>query len=43
MTAKNPESTYACVNHGEAVCPEDIVNRSICVDGDIGDVIKVLK
>lgn len=43
MTAKNPESTYACVNYGEAVCPEDIFNRSICVDGDIGDVIKAMK
>lgn len=43
MTAKNPESTYACVNYGEAICPDDILNRSICVDGDIGDVIKALK
>lgn len=43
MTAKNPESIYACVNYGEAICPEDILNRSICVDGDIGDVIKALK
>lgn len=42
-TAKNPESIYACVNYGEAICPEDILNRSICVDGDIGDVIKALK
>ncbi len=22
MTAKDPEAVYACVNDGEAVCPE---------------------
>lgn len=42
MTAKNLGSAYACVNYGEAICPENILNRSICVDGDIGDVIKAL-
>ena len=39
MTAQNPEATYACVNYGEAVCPEQIVDRSICVDGDIGEAL----
>ena len=42
MTAKNPDATYACVNYGEAVCPEDIRNQSICIDGDIGQVIEEL-
>lgn len=42
MTAKNPNATYACVNYGEAVCPEDIKNQSICIDGDIGQVIEEL-
>ncbi|MBR1856265.1 MAG: Sir2 silent information regulator family NAD-dependent deacetylase [Oribacterium sp.] len=42
MTAKNPEATYACVNYGEAVCPEDIRKQSICIDGDIGQVIEEL-
>ena len=42
MTAKNPETTYACVNYGEAVCPEDIRKQSICIDGDIGQVIEEL-
>lgn len=42
MTAKNPDATYACVNYGEAVCPEDIKNQSICIDGDIGQVIEEL-
>ena len=43
MTAKNPDATYACVNYGEAVCPEDIREQSICIDGDIGQVIEELR
>ena len=39
MTADNPDATYACVNYGEAVCPEDIREQAICIDGDIGTVI----
>ena len=38
-----PEATYACVNYGEAVCPEDISEQSICIDGDIGQVIEELR
>ena len=40
MTAKNPDATYACVNFGEAVCPENIREQTICIDGDIGTVIE---
>jgi NAD-dependent SIR2 family protein deacetylase len=42
MTEKNPEAVYACVNDGEAFCPEQIKDRSICVDGDIGEVLAYL-
>lgn len=42
MAARNPDATYACVNYGEAVCPEDIRKQSICIDGDIGQAIKEL-
>ena len=42
MTAKNPDATYACINYGEAVTPEDFTDRSICIDGDIGEVIEKL-
>ena len=42
MTAKNPEAVYACVNYGEAVCPEQIGDRSVCIDGDIGNVLGLL-
>ena len=42
MTAKNPEAVYACINYGEAVCPDEIKEQSICIDGDIGTVIEDL-
>ena len=42
MTAKNPEAVYACINYGEAVCPDEITEQSICIDGDIGTVIEDL-
>lgn len=40
ITLMNENVTYACINRGESVCPEDIENRSICVDEDISKVIK---
>lgn len=43
MTAKNPKVVYACVNAGAAVCPKEIEKQSICVDGDIGEVIRSIK
>ena len=43
MTAQNPNAAYACVNYGEAICPEDIKEQSICIDGDIGQVIEELR
>ena len=39
-TRKNPNAIYACVNLGQAACPGEIQKRSICIDGDIGRVIK---
>ena len=43
MTAQNPRAVYACVNRGEAVCPEEISGRSICINADIGAVIDALR
>jgi len=40
MTAKNPKSTYACINYGETVCPQEISRRSVCIDKDIGLVLQ---
>ena len=42
MTAENPNAVYACLNYDEAVCPEQIWSRSICIDGDSGEVLKAL-
>jgi NAD-dependent SIR2 family protein deacetylase len=43
MTAKNSNATYACINYGDAVCPNEIGSRSICIDADIGKVLDELK
>ena len=43
MTAKDPDATYACINYGEAVTPEEIQDRAICIDGDIGRAINDMK
>ena len=43
MTARNPEATYACINQGQAVCPHEIEKQSICIDGDIGEVLARLR
>ena len=42
MTAENPNAVYACLNDREAVCPEQIRKRAVCVDGDSGKVLKAL-
>ncbi len=26
----------ACINYGEAFCPEEIENKSVCIDSDSG-------
>ena len=43
MTAKNSKATYACINSGEAICPKEIEKQSICIDGDIGEILKNLR
>lgn len=43
MTYQNPEATYVCINYGDAAAPKEIAERSVCIDGDIGDVLKKLK
>lgn len=43
MTVSNSKATYACVNFGEAVCPNEIKEQSICINGDIGAVLSDLR
>ena len=40
MTAKNQNAIYACINQGQAVCPQEIEQRSICMDADLGQVLQ---
>ena len=42
MTAKNPNATYACINQGQAVCPQEIERQSVCIHADIGQVLQSL-
>ena len=40
MTNDWPDATYACVNAGEACAPDEIREKSICVNGDVGEILK---
>lgn len=42
MTATNHKATYACINFGESVCPQEIARQSICIDKDVGQVLQDL-
>ena len=40
MTVKNENAVYACINYGQAYAPDEIAEQSICIDGDIHDVLQ---
>ncbi|MBQ7447282.1 MAG: hypothetical protein IJV59_04945 [Eubacterium sp.] len=42
MTLANKNATYACINFGEAVAPNEIKEQSICINADIGSVLEQL-
>ena len=42
MTYANPKAVYACLNFGEAYAPDEIRGQSICINGDIHEVLKNL-
>ena len=33
------DATYACLNYGEAYAPDEIRKKSICINGDIGELL----
>lgn len=39
MTAENSDAVYVCINYGEAYVPDEIKKKSICINGDIGEVL----
>lgn len=42
MIAKNPQATYACINYGEAMAPDEIREQSICINEDIRKVLECI-
>ena len=39
MTYADPNAVYACLNFGEAYVPDEIAKHSICINGDIREVL----
>ena len=39
LTERNRNATYACLNLGDAEAPARIIDRSICIDADIGETL----
>lgn len=42
MTANDPNAVYACIDQGQAVCPQEIEKQAICIHADIGQVLQSL-
>lgn len=42
MTSENPNAYYVCINYGEAICPTQIENQCLCINYDIGEILKLL-
>ena len=42
LVLKNKNALYACINYGEAVAPDNIKGRSICINEDIGSFLERL-
>ena len=43
MTEEWPDATYACLNYGQAFAPDEIKAKSICINGDIGEILEKLE
>ena len=43
MTAKDPNAVYVCMSRSRAAAPAEIRDRSICLAGDTGEVIRALR
>jgi len=42
MTHNWKNATYVCLNYGEAYAPNEIQKKSICINGDIGEILDEL-
>lgn len=43
MTFQNGQAVYACINMGSITVPQEIQKQAICIDGDIGAVLSLLR
>ncbi len=43
MTVKNPDAAYACINQGQAACPQEIERQSVCINADIDTVLQKMR
>ncbi len=43
LVYQNERASYVCINLGEAIAPNEIKGRSICIDGDISQVLQDIK
>ena len=39
MTHEWKDAVYVCLNYGEAYAPDEIKKKSICINGDIGEIL----
>lgn len=39
MTARNPKTSYVCINYQEAYAPREIWDATLCIENDIGEVL----
>lgn len=42
MTHEWKDATYICLNYGEAYAPDEIKKNSVCINGDIGEILAKL-
>ncbi len=42
-TLENPEAVYVCVNLGEAAAPKELAGQAVCIDEDIGVLLRKLR
>ena len=41
-TADRRDAQFVCINYGDAYAPEEIQEKSICINEDVGSIIKLL-
>ncbi len=43
MTRENKKAVYACLNRDEIIYPKEIIQQSICIRGDAGEILQLLQ